>query len=1041
MTMDEDRKYLLPRLSVNRPVTVVMALLALLVVGYIANSRVLLALIPDGRDFPRLWINASYRNASPMEVERKVTKPIEEGVAMVSGVKKIETRSYNGRSRTTVRFRKDMDMKEAFAQMRDRMDRVMPELPDDVERIWIYRWDENQIPLMYMVATFTEEYHDPVSVLETYVQPVLQRVEGVGNVEIWGGRRKHLRIEMDQDRIRSHNIDVGRVVGQISGQNFTMPGGSVLEGGKKIYVRSVSKFRDPEELSAVLVDREHGLRLSDIAQVGLRQPRQERVERIDGAELVGMGIRPIAGANMVKASREVRAILDELKRKPHLRGIDFEIFWDQGPHIEEAVGNLKNAGLWGGLFAVCVLFFFLRAVRMTLIITLAIPLSLLVTVTAIYFMGWTLNIGTLMGLMLSVGLVVDNAIVIVENIYRKRQEGVEARRASVEGAGEVGLAVTMATLTTVVVFLPLILMSGDEDLAFWMLRIGMPVMVGLVASLFISLAFIPLGALRLSTSKERGEPRFIVWVRSHYLRCLKWVLRRRVDAVILALAALASMQFPMEKVMRGEQEERRRDLDLSFDMPSGQTLERAEAFVAGIEDTLNNHRKEYNIKSIRTNISPSWSHVEIFFIEEEKLVWYQVVYENLMEKLGWREKEHLEYAEVVEDVKKRFDHMPAGVRMRVNWRSSGTTRDAWFSIHLYGEDTRVLIALSEEAERRLQSIPGINSVYTDMERGNTELQVRLDRDRTRSYGIEPGAVSRNISYALRGYTVGKFQTDDGREIDIHMQLEEVDRQSMQQLRNLVFQTGEGKEVPLESLASLYVTRTLGSIRREDRQTMLSVTARADKEGAEGLFDQIDAAMRDFEMPRGYRWDKGARYVRLEEEDDSWKFALTMSIVFVFLLMGVLFESFVLPLSVIVAIPFSFLGVFWTLYLTNTMFDIMAVIGTVILVGVVVNNAIVLVDLANRFREEGMERFEALVEAGRHRFRPILMTTFTTICGLIPMALGNSKMIGMSYAPLGRTMMGGLLASTMLTLVVVPLCYTLFDDLRNFLRRIIASAFK
>ncbi|MEC7841945.1 MAG: efflux RND transporter permease subunit, partial [Candidatus Latescibacterota bacterium] len=253
-----------------------------------------------------------------------------------------------------------------------------------------------------------------------------------------------------------------------------------------------------------------------------------------------------------------------------------------------------------------------------------------------------------------------------------------------------------------------------------------------------------------------------------------------------------------------------------------------------------------------------------------------------------------------------------------------------------------------------------------------------------------------------------------------------------------FPTRSGKRVPLESLASLYVTRTLGGIRRENRQTVMTVTASATKEDAQALFEQVDDAMAGFEMPRGYRWDKGARYVRIQESDASQQFALLLAPIFVFLLMGVLFESFVLPLSVLVAIPFSFLGVYWTLYLTDTPFDVLCGIGTIILVGVVVNNAIVLIDLTNRLRAQGMDRFEALQEAGRHRFRPILMTTFTTVCGLIPMAVGNAKMIGMPYAPLGRTMMGGLLASTVLTLVIVPLCYTFFDDLRVLVRRVVQS---
>jgi HAE1 family hydrophobic/amphiphilic exporter-1 len=294
---------------------------------------------------------------------------------------------------------------------------------------------------------------------------------------------------------------------------------------------------------------------------------------------------------------------------------------------------------------------------------------------------------------------------------------------------------------------------------------------------------------------------------------------------------------------------------------------------------------------------------------------------------------------------------------------------------------------------------------------------------------------------LRGRELPKFQTDEGREISIFLQLEDVDRQSIHQLRNLTFPTRSGQEVPLESLASLYVTRTLGGIRREDRQTIMTVTASATKDDAQDLFEQVDEAMAGFEMPRGYRWDKGSRYVRIQESDASQQLALLLSVIFVFLLMGVLFESFVLPFSVIVAIPFSFLGVYWTLYLTGTTFDVLCGIGTIILVGVVVNNAIVLIDLANRLRAQGMGRFDALVEAGRHRFRPILMTTFTTACGLIPMAVGNAKMIGMPYAPLGRTMMGGLLASTVLTLVIVPLCYTFFDDLRELFQRVAQSGLK
>ena len=645
---------------------------------------------------------------------------------------------------------------------------------------------------------------------------------------------------------------------------------------------------------------------------------------------------------------------------------------------------------------------------------------------------------TMMGLMLSLGLVVDNAIVIVENIYRKRQEGIAPRTASVEGAGEVGLAVTMATLTTVVVFLPLILMSDEQMFSFWMLRIGLPVIAGLVASLLIALIFIPLAALKLATSKEKSEPRVIVWCRKHYERSLGWVLNNRLDAFVIALVVFASIKIPMDNMERTDNQERNEvRMDLAFEMPSGQSLDQAEQFMTAVEDTVMAHKAEYNVEMLRTYFRRGWGRVTLFFVEEEDVEWYEVAWENLSVALGLKEQEYLSYKEVEKDIRERL-HLPPGITLRVNWENS--EQDARVNVSLYGEDTKVLIGLAAEVERRLESIPGLLSVNTDMDRGGTELQVRLDRDQVQRFGVDPQQISGGIAYALRGTDINKFHTDDGREVDIRVRLANYDSQSLDDLRNQNFPTADGREVALESLADIYVERTLGNIRRENRQTMLNVSARAAKDRAQQLFAQVDQVMQGFEMPRGYRWDKGARFVELEEQDQSQKFALIMSVTFVFLLMGVLFESFVLPLSVIVSIPFSFLGVYWILYLTNTPFEIMSMIGSVILIGVVVNNAIVLIDLANRLRAEGKSRYDALVEAGRHRFRPILMTTFTTAFGLLPMAAGNSKMVGVAYAPLGRTMIGGLLAAMVLTLLLVPLFYTFFDDFRTAMQRIMRSAF-
>ncbi len=1028
----------LPRRSVERPVSVIMVVIATLVVGYVAYSRIPLALFPSGMEGDRLGIQISYPDANPEEVEEKITRPMEEAIATVPGVAKVRTSSNRGGTWANIEFQPRTDMHEAYAALRDRMDRLMPEMPDEVERINVRKWDQDDWPVMWMGAYLGEDFVDPFQVLDVHVKPELQRIEGVGTVDVRGEASKQVRIELDQRRLKAHGIQPFEVGRQLSGQNFTIPGGYVMEGGRKIYVRSMGRFESIQEIRDLIIDAQHDLRLSDVAEVSLKPPEKDSFNRIDGRASLGIEIKKASAGNLVQISRSVHAKLEELKRRPHLQGIEFEVFWDQGEHVVESVNNLKTTGLWGGMFAALVLFFFLRTFRMTAIITLAIPLSLLVTIATIYFMGWTLNLITMMGLMLSLGLVVDNAIVIVENIYRRRQEGLDARQASIQGAGEVGLAVTMATLTTVVVFLPLMLMSDEERFSLIMLRLGGPVIVGLLASLVIALAIIPLAAQHVGATRDDRESRLIERLRGGYIRALRWVLTRRLDATLLVLLAMASIQIPIAGMQRTDEgRNNNKDIWLVFEMPSGQTLAAADRFISTVEDTLANHKQEYNVKVIETWSRNSYARIHVILNEEKNTEWYAAAWDDLLKSLELRQSSHLSYEETLEDMKERL-LIPPGVSMRINWRDGGAD-DAAVAINLYGEDTSTLVQLSSEVERRLDTIPGLLSVQTDMDQGSTELQVELNRDQMQRYGVDPQAISGNIAYALRGRELTKFRTDDGREVSVFFQLRDTDRQSVLQLRSLTFPTASGAEVALESLATLNVEPALGGIRRENRQTILTVTATATEDDAKELSEQIDQAMAGFEMPRGYRWDKGARYVRIQRQDATQMFALLLSVTFVFLLMGVLFESFILPLSVIISIPFAFLGVYWTLYLTNTPFDMLSGIGTVILVGVVVNNAIVLIDMANRLRAEGKGRFDALVEAGTHRFRPILMTTFTTVFGLLPMAVGNAKMVGMPYAPLGRTMMGGLLASTVLTLVIVPLFYTYFDDLRMLLQRLLASA--
>ncbi len=1048
----EPMAYRIPRFAVARPVTVVMILATILVVGFIALDRIPLALFPEGYEGNQLSIFTRYPNASPRDVEEKVTRKIEDIIGTVPNVKRLTSYSYNGYSNVRVEFQTGTNLRAAYAMLTDRMDRVKPLLPEEIDRIDVRRYDQSDTPMMNLVAAIPPGMDDAAFRLEHYMKPVLQRIEGVGNVEIWGTQSREVQVELLDDRLRSHRIDVGAMLALLRNQNFAISGGWVMDGGRKIYVRSMGRFQSVEDIAAIIIDNERRLRLSDVALVRLRPPRREWVYRVDRQPAIGIQVTRDSTGNIERISREVRAALVELPKLPPLAGMQFNVFFDQGTQVKQSIDNLSESGIWGGIFAALIIYLFLRAPRMTGILTLSIPLSLLCTIVVLFFCGWSLNMGTMMGLLLAVGMVVDNSIVIVENIYRLRQEGVEATRASIVGAGEVGLAVVMSTFTSIVVFLPLILMQGGGDFSFWMLRLGLPVIVSLLASLFIALVFVPLAAQRLSRGKQHPELRAIVWLRERYAGALRWVLTHRIESLVVVVALMWTLPYAQSRLRMptgGFGGSGETTMWFFFELPSGGTLERAEAFFLEVEDFLAAHATRYNFDRVETRFTYNNGRVQIRLRDNTSTQWYVSAWESFVRTDLARRVQGLfgiqprpgpmDRNDIETDFREKFK-LPAGIVHRGRSTGGGGVQDAGMSLNLYGEDTGTLLQIADEAIRRLRGIPGLIAVDIDTERGGQELQVQLDRDRARRLGVDPRAVSSGIGYTMRGQEVGRFPGADGRELRIFAQLGEADRAGLDDVRSMTFRTDTGIEVPLETIADLRVARTLGSIRREGRQTMLQITAKAPRADSRRLFEAVDKAMADFEMPRGYRWDKGREFRDISEQDKAMRFAGALAIVFVFLLMGLLFESFVLPLAVIIAVPFAYLGVVWTLHLTETPLDMMARIGLVILVGVVVNNAIVLVDMANRLRAEGKARFEALVEAGRARFRPILMTTLTTVCGLIPMALGTSKVVGMAYAPLGRTMIGGLIASTLLTLVIVPLLYALLDDLREFTARVWASIF-
>lgn len=1034
--MSLQKASLLPKLSVNRPVTVVMSLVALLVIGYIAFTQISVDLMPAGFSPPFLGVWTPYPNSNPREVEEQIAKPIEEQIRTISGVRRITSSSSSNGCWTFIQFAQGTDMDLSYAQLRDRMDRVKANLPEDIERLYLRKWSNDDEPIMWMALVETEPHKDPYLLVEQHLQKPLERIDGVAKVEIWGAEEKSILVHINQDLVKSYKVNLYDVIQNLRRDNFSISSGHIMDGDKKIYVRSFGKFRSLQEVKELPI-RGTNLKLKDIAEVKYDVPERRWRLRIDDKKAITVGIYKESTANTVALCEAVsEQFQQEYRHNPALTGFRIETLFNQGDFIQDSIDNLKRTAMWGGLFAFCVLYFFLRRLRMTLIVNLAIPLSLLITLTVMYFIGWSLNLITMMGLMISIGMVVDNSIVVLENIYRKRAEGDSDHKASLFGASEVGMAVTLATLTTVVVFLPLILMNDNGGFRFYMLRIGLPVMVSLVASLFVAMVFIPLAAMRIVSKRQVKEPTAVVKSNKLYQRSLAWAITHRVEMFIIIIAAMMSMQWAASNIKQTDDMEGNiNDFRFIFEMPENYSIEDAERLFKQVEDTIQVKSEVYGVKTIMSRHSHNSGQIRVFLHQPPKQDWYEIAYTNLMTKFGLMEQKTMSREAVIEDVKKRLPRMP-GVEVRTSWHRRSGDDDASIAVTLYGDDTIKLAELAKEVERRLSRIPDFVNIETDREKGADEIHLEINREQAKKYGISPQTITGTVQYALRGFPLPKYQTEE-KEIDVHIQLREEDRRNLAQLKNLTFFTETGKEIPLDAVAEFTVKKGLGEIQRENGKTYLMVKANTTSDDIAGLYQEVDRVMAGFEMPFGYSWSKGQHFRRLQDSNESAFFAIILSACFVFLLMGFLFESFVLPLSVILAIPFSFFGAYWILLLTGTPIDLMSQIGFVILVGVVVNNAIVLIDLINRLRKEGRARYDAILEAGKQRFRPILMTAFTTIGGLLPMAIGNASMIGIPYAPMGRTIIGGLLTSTLLSLIAVPWAYTLFDDMREYFRKLTA----
>jgi HAE1 family hydrophobic/amphiphilic exporter-1 len=1005
-------KELLPRLSYDHPVSVLMMFLASMVVGIIAWSRISVQMMPDGFEPAFLYVGMDYFNASPAEVDEKVVRIVEAELATVPGLSRMESDAEMGEAGFSLEFHSSVDMDVTYNTVVDRIERAMPDLPTEVERYFVYKFNPNDQPVIWLGASLPPTVEDPYEVLQRVVLPRLERLPGVAAVDLWGAPQTIMRIDYDREKLFAYGINLGELQGRISRDNLQMSGGEIEDRGEKRLVRSLARFEGPEAYTSYPVKGD--LRLRDIAWVGMGKPLESSIQRINGQTAAAMGVRKDANANTVDVAKSIRETLEALEADPRVQGAKFHVFFDQGELIQESMDELGKSALEGGLFAVFILFVFLREWRMTALIALSIPFSLLLTVGVMYFIGDTLNLLALMGLMLSVGMVVDNVIVVVEVIYGHRGQGANARDAAIEGTAEVVLPITLSTMTSSVVFLPVILMSGNAAIGFFMGVLGRPVIIAHVASLVVALIFAPLATRYIGATHIREDPRWLKWLSGLYRRTLVRTLRHPADSA-MAMAALMLLTFTV--AIPGIQcstsdEGNLNDFVVRFDLPPQASLPERDEIAKKFEAVVAAHKEEWGVRvyRIRLGADDAMGRLNITLVDD-----------------GPMDREA-----VMEAAKEKLPNDIPGVGIALGWEGQTGGSEQTLALSVYGEDMPLLYALSGEVARRLVGTPGIIDVHEDVEnQGADEIRLAPDSAALERYGLSPQDVGQTVAFAMRGTRLPPL-ISGRREIPVQTVIALEDRETLGALLDFgLWSPTKQQVVPVRAVTDHTIGKSPQSIHRLDSRTSLGITLDlAPDANIMTVLPEIEARLADMAFPRGYGWTDGDASMKQQEEDAALGFALLLSVTFVFLIMGMLFESFVLPLAVITTVPMAMFGAVWFLWATSTPMDTMAGVGLVILVGIIVNNGIVLVDHISILRHEGMPREEALLEAGTRRLRPILMTALTAICGLIPMAFGSSGFIGIPYAPLGRAVLGGLVAGTVLTLLFVPICYAWLDDWRE-----------
>jgi len=1025
----------LPEFGVRFPTTNLMIFFAVLVWGVVSLSKLPIDLLPEIEP-PSISVITVYDGAPAEDVESKVTEVIENNLATVSNLDKLTSRSSENISVVTCRFNWGTNLDEASNDIRDKIEFAKRLLPDEIDTPIVFKFDTSMMPILYMSVDSQKHYSQLYHIMDKEVSDALKRLPGVGAVQIYGGLERQINVSIDRRRLEAYNLSVQRIVGKLTSENITLPAGDLKVGFTDYSLRVPGEFTDPEQIKNIIISQTQDkiVYLKDVAGVADAFKEETMYVRANKKPAVMLMVQKRSGANTVDVAKRVKKELRQIE-KAMPAGIKFSILMDNSEHIEQAINDLTKTVYWGGIFVALVVLFFLRQLLPSFIIMLTIPFSLIIAFVFMYLFGYTINIISLSSLVIAIGMVVDNAIVIVDNISKKLERGQKPKEAAIFGSSEVGLAVSASTLTTVIVFAPMVFLTGVVGVFFKQLAVM--ITVTLLASLFTALTFspmlcsvwlknpvVPVAGAKKTLSQRFYEisGKFLDAMDYGYGRILHWALSHKFFTVLIAVGVFAFSVFLIPKIgTEFMPEEDSGDMDITIELPVGTRLEETDKIARLTEEIFVKEIPEAQYIFSRSGQQSGGGRLGAVFGGR---IGSNVAHVGA--KLGKATQRARSTKEIGETIRPKIMQL-VGVK-KVNISSANPMSRILFgggkpiSVEILGNDFSITDELAYQLQGQIERIAGAVDVSISRELGNPELTIEVDRTKASSLGLSMQTITDTLRTNFSGYTATKYR-EAGEQYDVFVRLKDADRSSVSDIENIPLISSSGKIVHLSNFATVVPKTGPIQIQRQNQERIVKVEANVFKRSLGDVAKDVKAIIAKTNVPLGVTINLGAD---VEEQAKSFRdlfLLFLLGSLLVYMVMASQFESLLDPFIIIFSIPFAFTGVTFGLYFGGVTLSIASFIGLVMLVGIVVNNAIVLVDYINILRGRGLSMHDAVVTGGANRLRPVLMTTITTAFGMIPLAFSRGEGSEM-WRPIGISMIGGLSVSTLITLVLVPVVYSL-----------------